>query len=273
MVRNVTSPTLTAFLPDPATATGAAVVVCPGGGFRFLSWESEGTRVAEWLQRRGVAAFVLRYRLKETAGSEDEFRKEMEIFFRSLAGVRDRGKPANQAKADRPRSPSLPEDSRKLETLAIADGQQALRVVRQHAAEWGIKPNRIGIMGFSAGGVVTMGVARDHDAESLPNFAAAIYGPGSDQPRVPEDAPPLFILCTADDPLAEAGSVRLYSEWRTASRPVELHIYETGGHGFGMTPRNVPADHWIERFGDWLGQRGLIQPDPTSTPATTNPGR
>ena len=186
MVRNVTTPTLTAFLPEPATATGAAVVICPGGGFRFLSWQSEGTEVAEWLQKRGVAAFVLRYRVKETPASEEEFRKEMAAF---LGGLARRGRSAvgDAAEGEAPKGqgtpgeasrPAIQEEMRKVGALGIADGRQAVKVVRQHAAEWGIKPDRIGIMGFSAGGMVTMGVAMDHDAESRPDFAAPIYGGG-----------------------------------------------------------------------------------------------
>jgi acetyl esterase/lipase len=272
MVRNVTTPTLTAFLPEPVTATGAAVVICPGGGFRFLSWQSEGTEVAEWLRARGVAAFVLKYRVMETPASEEEFRKEMAAFLGRLANRRGRpaaddpckpGAPEEQEKPGGSSRRAIPEDMRKVGALGIADGRQAIKVVRQRAAEWGIKPDRIGIMGFSAGGMVTMGVVMEHDAESRPDFAAPIYGGGTGGARVPEDAPPLFILCASDDGLAAAGSARLYAEWKAANRPVELHIYEKGGHGFGMTPKGLPVDRWIERYGDWLAQRGLIKPGST----------
>jgi acetyl esterase/lipase len=254
MVRNVTSPTLTAFLPDPATATGAAVVVCPGGGFRFLSWQSEGTEVAEWLQKRGVAAFVLKYRTKETPADDGEFGRAMVAFFLSL------GPPKNGAAAG-DAGGALAEDLRAAGAPGLADGRQAMRVVRRRAAEWGVKPDRIGMLGFSAGAMITTGVATDHDAESRPNFAAPIYGPVFGKVAVPADAPPLFVLCAADDELCAAGSVRLYEAWRAAGRPAELHLYEKGGHGFGMTPKGLPVDHWIERFGDWLGQRGLIKPN------------
>jgi acetyl esterase/lipase len=266
MVRNVTAPTLTAFLPDPAVATGAAVVICPGGGFRFLSWQSEGTEVAEWLRARGVAAFVLKYRVVETPASEEDFRKEMTAFFRGLVNRRDGPADAPGKRGEGSR-PAIPESMRKISQLAIADGRQALKVVRRRAAEWGIKPDRVGIMGFSAGGMVTMGVVLDSDKDSRPDFAAPIYGGGTGGASVPEGAPPLFILCAADDRLAAAGSARLYAEWRTAGRPAELHIYEKGGHGFGMTPRGLPVDRWIERYGDWLAQRGLIKTD-TKSPRT-----
>lgn len=251
MVRNVTMPTLTAFLPDPSTATGAAVIVCPGGGFRFLSWDGEGTEVAEWLQKRGVAAFVLKYRTKETAASQEEYGREMAAFLVSLVRFKDRGSPDGWK--------ALAADMRADSAAGIADGRQAVKFVRQHAAEWGIKPDRIGIMGFSAGGIVTTAVALGDDPTSRPDFAASIYAPFFGDAQVPKNAPPLFILCAADDAISEAGCVRLYSAWRDAKQPAELHIYETGGHGFGMTTKGQPVDRWVERLGDWLGQRKVIK--------------
>jgi acetyl esterase/lipase len=251
MVRNVTTPTLTAFLPDPATETGAAVVVCPGGGFRFLSWDGEGTEVAEWLRKRGVAAFVLKYRTKETAASQQEYAKEMVAFMGTLIRFKDRGSPDGWK--------ALAADMREDGAAGIADGRQAVKFVRQHAAEWGIKPDRIGILGFSAGGIITTAVAMGDDAASRPNFAASIYAPFFGDAQVPRNAPPLFIVCAAEDTIAEAGCVRLYSAWRDAGRPAELHIYEKGGHGFGMTAKGLPVDRWVERLADWLGQRKHIK--------------
>jgi acetyl esterase/lipase len=243
MVRNVVRPTLTAYLPESSKAVGTAVIICPGGAFRFLSWESEGTKVAEWLQARGVAAFVLKYRLVDTGATEDEFKESM----KELAG----------AKAAPQRSG---EAFREVAELAANDGRQAMKVVRARAAEWGIAPDRIGVLGFSAGGAVTMGVVMKHDADSRPNFAAPIYGGRTGDAEVPADAPPLFILCASDDDFAAASSAKLYSQWKTAGRPAELHIYSKGGHGFGMNQRGLPIDSWIERFGDWLGTQGLLEP-------------
>lgn len=251
MVRNVTTPTLTAFLPDPAAATGAAVIVCPGGGFRFLSWDGEGTEVAEWLRERGIAAFVLKYRTKETAASQEEYGKEMAAFLGTLIRFRDRGSPDGWK--------ALAAEMRADSAAGVADGRQAVKFVRRHAAEWGVEPDRIGIMGFSAGGIVATAVAMDGDAASRPDFAASIYAPYFGDAQVPTNAPPLFILCAADDTIAEAGCVRLYSAWRDAGRPAELHIYETGGHGFGMAAKGQPTDRWVERLGDWLGQRKVIK--------------
>jgi len=253
MVRNVTRPTLTAYVPDATTATGATVIICPGGGFRFLSWQSEGTEVAEWLQKRGVTAFVLKYRLKETPAADDQLGKELATFFGSVSSFKDRDMSSDAAKV-------LAEDVRTAGAAGVADGQQAVRYVRQHAKEWNIKPDRIGIMGFSAGAIVTMGALNADDGACRPDFAAPIYGPIFGEIKVRRDASPLFILCAADDQLAEASCARLYSAWRDAGRPAELHLFEKGGHGFGMTKRNLPIDGWIDRFGEWLGQRGLIRP-------------
>ncbi len=202
--------------------------------------------MARWLQQRGVAAFVLKYRLLDTGATPEEFRKKMEEFARSMANRRNRD--------------TLPEEMQKIVALAAADGRQAVKVVRQHAAEWGVAPDRVGIMGFSAGGMVTTAVVLDHDRESRPNFAAPIYGGNVGDAKVPADAPPLFILCADDDAFAAANSARLYLAWHEAHHSAELHVYAKGGHGFGMARRGLPVDHWIDRFGDWLGTQGLLRP-------------
>jgi acetyl esterase/lipase len=237
VVRNVTQPTLTAYLPDRSVANGTAVIVCPGGAFHLLAIDKEGTDVARWLNARGVAAFVLRYRLIRTG---DRFPAEVG------ENLRDRDKMAALRAA--------------LQPLILADGQQAVRAVRQRAGQWGLAPDRIGMIGFSAGGTVTVSVALEHDADSRPDFAGAIYGAPRQEIHIPADAPPLFILCADDDAMASPASVRLYSDWKAAGHPVELHIYSKGGHGFGMQKQDLPSDTWIERFGDWLGAQGLLEP-------------
>ena len=246
MVRNVVKPTLTAYLPDRAGATGTAVIICPGGGFHFLSWDSEGVEVAKWLAERGVAAFVLKYRLLDTGATEEEFQKRVAQLFRGATAGTQPSADESQAK-------------RRIPSLASEDGRQAMKVVRRRAAEWGISPDRIGIAGFSAGAAVTMGVVMEHDAESLPNFAAPIYGGGTSGSPVPADAPPLFILVANDDKGASVGSARLYSERKSADKSAELHIYSKGGHGFGMNRRGLPVDTWIDRFADWLSVQGLMK--------------
>jgi len=230
VIRNVSRPTLTAFLPEPKLANGTAVIVCPGGAFHFLAYEHEGTQVAAWLNAHGIAAFMLKYRLIPTG---DNFAAEVQ------ERLADRAKMAGPMQA--------------LAPLILADAQQSVRLVRQRAAEWGIRPDRIGVMGFSAGGGVTMAVTLHHDAGSRPDFAAPIYAAHFGEVVVPADAPPLFLVHASDDPLIPVTiSTATYAAWHAAGKPAELHIYEKGGHGFGMRKLGLPVDGWIERFGEWL---------------------
>ena len=237
VVRNIARPTVMAFLPNSAVATGTAVVVAPGGAFHFLAIEHEGLDVARWLNARGIAAFVLKYRVLETAVRDEDFLRELGEHMADRNWLRER----------------MPW----IGGMAVADGQQAVRLVRRRASEWSIAPDRIGIMGFSAGGVVTTGVAAQYDAESRPDFAAPIYTAPWEVGTVPADAPPLFIALANDDQMAVDASVPLYTKWRAAGHPAELHIYAKGGHGFGMLKNNLPSDHWIERFGEWLVGQGF----------------
>lgn len=242
VVRNVVRPTLTAFLPERSKANGTAVILCPGGGFLFLCCEDEGTPVAERLRARGVAAFVLKHRLIDTGPTEAAFHQAL------LRAALRKALEAGRTTGDRP---VLPEDVRKFSALAVADGRQAIRVVRAHGGAWGIRPDRIGIVGFSSGGVVATGVATGSDAASRPNFAASLYGPVLDSVKVPKDAPPLFIACASDDPpVPSQDSIRLYSAWKAAGKSAELHVYANASHG-------LPLDTWIGRFGAWLDQQGF----------------
>lgn len=233
VIRNVSQPSLTAYLPDPDKATGTAVIVCPGGAYHFLAFEHEGTQVAQWLCERGIAAFILQYRLVQTG---DDFPGCVE---------QNLDDPRRMAEVVEPVFP-----------LITADGCQAVRLVRQHAAEWRIAPDKIGIMGFSAGGFVTLSTALHYDASSRPDFAAPIYSAPPLEAPIPADAPPLFLLCAVDDDMASAVCTETYARWRSAGHPVELHIYGKGGHGFGMNTLGLPSDRWIERFAEWLHTLG-----------------
>lgn len=234
VIRNVVNPTLTAYLPDPAVATGTAVIVAPGGAYHFLAFEHEGTSVAAWLNARGIAAFMLKYRLVQTGNDFPQ------IVDKNLNDPQAREKLI---------APVFP--------LMAADGCQAVRLVRARAAEWGIQPEKIGLMGFSAGGNLTLNVTLHYDASSRPDFAAPIYAAPPPEGPVLADAPPLFLLCAADDDMASAVCMRYYAEWREAGHPVELHIYAQGGHGFGMNVQGLPSDAWIERFAEWLKAQGF----------------
>jgi acetyl esterase/lipase len=239
VVTNVTQPTLTVYKPDPALANGTSIIVCPGGGFMALSINSEGIDVAKWLAGKGVTAFVLKYRLAHTG--EDATKEFMESF-------QDRHK--------------FDEMISKIVPLSIADGLAAMAYVRKHAAELGLAPDRVGIIGFSAGGAITAAVALRYTGESRPAFVAPIYAAASvfKNAAVPADAPPMFLAAASDDQLHLApDSVQLYTQWSGAGKPAELHMYEKGGHGFGMRKQGLPSDHWIDRFGEWLEYRGLLK--------------
>jgi len=239
VVANVTKPSLTVFKPSPELRNGTALVICPGGGFMALSINSEGIDVARYMAARGVTAFVLKYRLAHTG--EDATQE-----FTALI--------ADRQKFRETIGPVIP--------LAQADGLAAVTYVRQHASEWGVSPDRVGIIGFSAGGRVTAGVAFNYSPEGRPAFVAPIYAGGeiSKDVPVPVDAPPMFVVAATDDQLGLAPeSVALYERWTDAHKSAELHLYAKGGHGFGMRKQSIPTDHWIERFTDWLELEGWLK--------------
>jgi acetyl esterase/lipase len=238
VVTNVTRPTLTVFKPSAELRNGNAIVICPGGGFMALSISSEGTEVAQYLAARGMTAFVLKYRLAHTG---DDATQEFATLFQ-----------------DKERFKEMLD---KVEPLAVADGLAAVTYVRQHASEYGVSPDRVGIIGFSAGGAVTAEVAFHYAPEGRPAFVAPIYAGGMPKEvTVPADAPPMFVAAATDDSLGLAPqSVALYQSWLDAHKSAELHMYAKGGHGFGMRKQNIPTDHWIDRFADWLELEGFLK--------------
>jgi acetyl esterase/lipase len=237
-LRNVTVPTLTAFLPDASISTGTGMIVCPGGGCMTLAIDYEGLDIARWLCQRGIAAFVLKYRLLPTPPDPDEAL----AYFRSMLG-------------DMPR---LMELVRPRYYLLLADGKRALSIVRQRAREWDIRPDRIGMMGFSAGALVTM--LTTLQGNTRPNFAASIYGALWENLAMYSPLPPLFIALADNDELSVEPSLQLYSAWHKANTPVEMHIYASGGHGFAMRDKNPAAEAWIKRLYEWMQVQGFIKP-------------
>jgi acetyl esterase/lipase len=239
--RNIIVATLTPFLPDPALATGAAVIVAPGGGFRTLSMENEGWDVARALAARGVAAFVLKYRLNQTPADMAGFERSMREMFSGTA-----------------RPPRMSPDQA-MAGLApqIADARAAFALIRARAAQWRIDPDRIGMVGFSAGAMLTMATTLNAP-DARPAFIGNIYGPLAPV-TVPADAPPMFVALAADDPLFGNGGFDLIQSWRTARRPVEFHLYEQGGHGFGMYPKETTSTGWFDAFVRWIGMHGFLR--------------
>ncbi|RDI53299.1 alpha/beta hydrolase [Nocardia mexicana] len=227
MIRNVTRPALVVHRPAAARATGTGVIVCPGGSFATLT--DTGTVIAKQLAAQGITAFVLRYRVLPTPVRDEDFLRQ----WATVATMAD-----IEAQSH----------------VAVADGSQAVRLVREQAARWRLDPERIGILGTSAGGLVTLAAATGYDPRSRPDFAAPIYPATWHEYRVPDDAPPLFLCLAADDEgdgVLE-GNLALHRNWLAAGRPVEMHVYERGGHGFAEGPRGLPCDTWLDRFLDWL---------------------
>jgi acetyl esterase/lipase len=251
-VRNVVDPSITVFLPDGSTtATGAGVIIAPGGGFRFEQWDNEGTHIAAYLQKHGVVSFVLKYRLTDT-GTDEAF-AQMNAQARGAIPP-DSLQPAG-AVAPYGGGPNA---VAKVEPLSAADGHQAMRVVRQHAAEWHVDPQKIGIMGFSAGGYIADTVMLDDKADTRPAFVGSIYACCvATSVNVPSDAPPLFIASAQNDPISNKSGPALFVAFTAANKPAEIHIYQQGGHGFGTRTHNLPVDTWMDRFGDWLRSQNL----------------
>ena len=235
-VTDVSEPTISVYAPPKDKATGAAVLVAPGGGYSILAIEHEGTQTCEWLNTLGVTAVLLKYRCPK----------------------RDMQTPDNLA--------------------AIQDAQRAMSLTRQNAEKWGIDPQRVGMLGFSAGGNLTawtcLAEKRMYAIESdkpepafRPNFAMLIYpaylvdkgGELKPEYKVTKDSPPMFFAHASDDPVTPLSSVALYAALTKNKVPAELHLYASGGHGFGMKKIAHPAATWPDRAGDWLGARGYLK--------------
>lgn len=237
---NVTKPTLSIYRPDPAKDSGVAVVVCPGGGYNNLAWDHEGEQVARWLNSIGVTGVVLKYRVPR--------------------------------RANHPKDQPPPQ--------ALMDAQRALGVVRGKAGDWGVDPKKVGILGFSAGGHLgawasTTFEKRTYEpvdaADTLdcrPDFAVLIYPggvvkKGSDalapEIRVTSQTPPTFLAHAGNDPVSAENSIHYYLALKRAGVPSELHIYSTGGHGFGLRPSAGPAATWPARCEEWMKAQGVLK--------------
>jgi acetyl esterase/lipase len=238
---NVSKPTLTIFRPEKSKDTGAAVVIAPGGGYSILAWDLEGEEVARWLNSIGVTGIVLKYRV-----------------------------------------PRRPDDRKDKPPVGpLQDAQRALSLVRSKAAELGIDPKRIGMLGFSAGGHLTAATSTNFDRRAYepidavdkvscrPDFTVLIYPAYlvakdktelSPEIRVSAETPPTFLIHAGDDGVSAENSVRYYLALKQAKVPAELHVYASGGHGFGLRPSAHPASTWPKRCEEWLKSRGLLEP-------------
>lgn len=257
---NVVNPTLTIYLPDKSRANGVALILCPGGAMRMLGF-AEPEQTAEWLNSKGIAAFILKYRVvpdtPAAAGAAPSHapspsgvpQKKMlmgmgkELSFREILNRRGNANPA----------PDNPEHL-KVIRMAIADAQQAIRILRRDAAKYGIDPKRIGILGYSAGGGVAIGTAVTESSDAYPDFVATIYGPSLVDVTVPPQGAPLFIAVMDGHFNVTNGCAALFALWKEANRPVELHVYD---HGYGPAS-GMPVGTWTDRLYDWLVARKLI---------------
>lgn len=238
-ITNVSKPTLTVFRPAKDKDTGAAVVVCPGGGYNILAWDLEGEEVAAWLNSIGVTGIVLKYRV--------------------------------------PRRPDQPKDKPPLGPLQ--DAQRAMSLVRSKAGEWGIDPKRIGILGFSAGGHLAASTSTNFDkrvyeeidptdrVSCRPDFAVLVYPAYlaskdtlSADIRASDKTPPIFFAHAGDDRISAENSVALYLALKRAGVPAELHVYATGGHGFGLRPSDKACSKWPQRCEEWMRNQNLLAP-------------
>ncbi|MBV9931185.1 MAG: alpha/beta hydrolase [Alphaproteobacteria bacterium] len=237
VVTNVTTPTITVVRPVGKT-NGTAMLVLPGGAFRALAWDLDGTEVAEWLAARGITAFVLRYRVRPPGPSAPPGPETLDAFLLRTRPARD---------------------------LAVADAQQALRLIRANAGKYGIRADRVGAMGASAGAMTVLDLALAPAGGPRPDFAIAASGAVPPEAGAATAAPPLFLVAATDDPqVPSSRSTEAYERWARAGRPAELHLYEKGGHGFGLRHRGQPADLWPQALEAWLAVRGLATPVPVA---------
>ena len=253
VVGNVSDPSLSVFLPDPAIATGAAVVIAPGGALRALAIDNEGVKVAEWLNTHGIAGFVLKYRTLQQDPNAPR---------RPPPGMPGPGSgPRQELVIQNANANPAPDDAALTEVLkfAVADAQAALRLVRRNATDWHIDPERIGIMGFSAGGGVAVGTALAEKSDASPNFLVSVYGPSLMDVHVPAYAPPLFIAVGSTHFNVTNGCLALFVAWKAAGKSAEIHVYDGVSTGFGMTRRGLPVDGWTERLYEWLVARRLTR--------------
>lgn len=244
---NTKDPELVAFLPPKDIATGAAMIVCPGGSFKVNYFTKEGANEAQWLAEHGIAAFVLKYRLIHFARNEEE------------AFYEPKGQPAPVY---------TPEERVKFAAYSAAarglyndDGRAAIAYVRAHAEEFGIDPDRIGIMGFSAGAMLTSDVALNHTPESAPNLVVPIYGAAFSLPeKLPEDAAPLFVCAPEFDLFRGLTGVDMVSAWKNAGLPAEAHYFAGVSHGYGYYPESTdPVYVWIDLMYAFMRRVGFIE--------------
>ena len=245
-ISGVVTPSITVYLPSADKATGTAVILCSGGGLMSHSWGSDVINMARWLNERGIAAIGLKYRTRVMGGGHGGPR--MGGGGQALSASVTEFSKITKSNAN----PDTSESGIKNIDNAINDALRAMEIVREHAAEWHINPDKIGYLGFSAGGGVGLGATVRADAQHRPAFMATIYGPSLIDVEVPENAPKLFIATRGDHHNVAAGLVSLYLDWKRAGANAEMHLYDDGTGPFGPDDPGNTSGTWRESFYRWL---------------------
>lgn len=250
MYRNVSEPTLTVVAPAAGTSNGVGVIVMPGGGWTIHAWTHEGTAVADWLTPLGYTVFLVKYRVQPSEADQAAFEQRWAAGGNARAGlIRRQDKPS--AISDLVATDVYLQ----ARAAAAADGRRAIAIVRERATEFGIRPEALGMLGFSAGGFAIVDIALDPQAEQVA-FIAPIYGGEIEGRPVPADAPPLFTAVAQDDVLVRMVE-GVHAAWTDADRPAEIHSFRRGNHGFGMLQRGLPVDRWVDLCLAWLEDLAL----------------
>jgi acetyl esterase/lipase len=251
MLRNVSEASMTVFAPTADKANGVGVIVCPGGAWRVLAWDHEGIQMASWLAERGYTAFLLKYRVRGTPDDPAEFAAQITKWKSAM--------PPALSAADAPRSlaEAMPDEGvPQARAVAAEDGRRAIELIGERSVEFGISPDRIGMVGFSAGAFLVTDIALDPRGMPLA-FAAPIYGGEVNGHLIPYDLPPLFTAVAQDDRAFFRIVENLYADWTNTDVPAELHVFARGGHGFGAGQRGNATDRWLDLLEGWLIDRGF----------------
>ena len=265
-ISGTTEAAIKVFLPPAEINTGTAVIICSGGALMFHSWGNDVEKMASWLNERGVAVIGLKYRLRQMparpqrTGNGESPRPvatvggnapQMPLRLPDITGF-DQLKQANASpdQSGRP-DPSLDE--------AVDDALRTIRLVRAHAEEWGIDPQKVGYLGYSAGGGVAISATLKADAESMPSFLASCYGPSLTDVVVPANAPNLFIAVRAQHNNVAAGMLALFLEWKKAGANAEMYIYDDGQGPFGPGDDTSTSGAWREHFFRWMVSNGWVK--------------
>jgi dienelactone hydrolase len=250
---NVSQPTLTAYLPEPSKATGTGVILAPGGGLRVLGIDDA---LIDWLRDQGIATFVLKYRVLQAPLPPPRPKEGAASAVPPVFGGEEMTLQSLLATANA--NPS-PDDAKLTEVLhmAVADAQQALRLVRKNAEKWRVKADKLGFLGISAGGGVAVGTAMAEAGDAYPNFIISLFGPALQDINVPNHAPPLFLAVTQDHWNVTNGLIALFAKWKEAGKPAELHIYDKLSGPIGMVKTDTPVDSWRGLMIEWLITHGF----------------